>query len=128
MKKAAAAQILLGILSELAIYQTYQIYSHLGAGIQPGGGPYIELIPVILGFIILWLGSIQWKNHARFAYLQIACGLVMIILPVVYSAVLADWIIIILAAAAFAVIVSGFIQLLVSRDTFRKREDDTKLV
>ena len=115
MKKAAAALIILGILSEPVIYQMYQTYSSLGGRIQPGGGPYIEIIPLILGFIILWLGATQWEKQARFVPLQIVCGLVMMILPVVYSAVRAEWIIIILTAAAFAVIVSGFIQVLTPR-------------
>ena len=126
MKKAAAAQIILGILSGLAIYQMYQTYSSLGARIQPGGGPYIEIIPLILGFIILWAGSVQQSKQARFALLQIVCGLVMMILPVVYSAVRAEWIIIILMAAAFAVIVSGFIQLFDSRSAHRNTENNTK--
>jgi uncharacterized membrane protein YhaH (DUF805 family) len=43
--------------------------------------------------------------------------LVMLILPFVYSAARAEWIIVILIAAAFAVIVSGFIQLLCSGST-----------
>jgi hypothetical protein len=74
MKKIAAAQIILGILSGLAIYQTYQTYSHLSVRIIPGGGPNIELIPVLLGFIILWLAAIQWEKRARFVPLQIVCG------------------------------------------------------
>ncbi len=128
MKKAAAAQIILGILSELAIYQTYQTYSHLSVRIIPGGGPNIELIPVILGFIILWLSALQWEKQARFVLMQIVGGLVIIILSIVYGVVRADWIIVILAAAAFAVIVSGFIQLLDSRSAHRNTEKNTKLI
>jgi predicted outer membrane lipoprotein len=126
MKKTAAAQIILGILSALAIYQTYQTYSHLSVRIMPGGGPYIEIIPLILGFIILRLSAIQWEKQARFVPLQIVCGLVILILPVVYSAVRADWIIVILIAAAFTVIVSGFIQLFDFRSTSRNTEKNTR--
>jgi hypothetical protein len=126
MEKTAAAQIILGILSALAIYQTYQTYSHLSVRIMPGGGPYIELIPAILGFIIIWLGALQWEKQARFTLLQIICGIVMIILSIVYGAVRADWIIVILAAAAFTVIVSGFIQLFDFRSTSRNTEKNTR--
>lgn len=122
MKKTAAAQIIIGILSELAIFQTYQTYSHLSVRIMPGGGPNIELILAILGFIIIWLAALQWEKQARFTLLQIICGIVMIILSIVYGAVRADWIIVILIAAAFAIVVSGFIQLLDSRNIPRNTE------
>jgi hypothetical protein len=114
VKNIAGILIFTGFLAEWLIYIIYNKYLSSGGLVvpQPLHSFNIDMLLVIIGLIILWLASVQQSIHIRFSLLQIFCGLIIIILPLIYSIIRENWFMYTTMAAALLIIITGYFQLL----------------